>query len=448
MSSSEFEDYEYGSEDDEWSENEEEIDEEQVEIENTFYEADDIKKSKPAEALSKFLRVLDLESHKPYEEQQWRFQALKNTVLLECNLSQYEEMCTHLSQLVEMMDSVARNDATDAINAVIDASGKIQDPEYSMKVLAMTIEKLKESKNQRLLFNTQAKLAKLYLERKDLEKAESTIQELIKSCQHPDGQDDSSKAQSLIEAYALEIQVCTLKKNNKRLKEVFKRCEALNADVSDPRIIGVIKESGSKMYMSEKLWENALSEQFEAFKCYQEVGNPRAKTMLKYVVLTGILCSSDINPFDSQEAKVYKDDPEIMALRRLRDAYEANNMIEVQGILNDPSVHILDDPYIAQYMEDLLRTVRLSVLQAKLKPYKAVKLSYLANNLQITEQSLINLLVELIIEGKIAARIDEVEGIVETTGGDRTTGRKEEAYNKWVRSLGSLHFQIIERIRT
>ena len=248
MSSS---DYDYNSAEGSWSD-EVEVDEAQVLIENTFYEAEDIQKRNPREALEGFLRVLDLESSKPIEEQQWRFKSLKNVIVLECSFGEYEKMCNHLSSIISMMDLVARNDATEAINHILDASSKITDPYYSMRVLTMTIDKLKESKNFRLLFNTNSRLAKYYLDKGEMEKAKNTISELVGYCLLPDGTEDPLKSSSLIEAYALEMQLCTLTKNARRMKILYKKTETLNADVSDPRIIGIIKECGSKMYMSEK----------------------------------------------------------------------------------------------------------------------------------------------------------------------------------------------------
>ncbi|CAG9329981.1 unnamed protein product [Blepharisma stoltei] len=446
-SGSEFEEYEYDSDKEGWSD-EEDVDEELVTIENTFYEADDIKKTNPEDALTGFLKVLELEGNRPESEQQWRFKALKNVVVLECTLGFYEPMCSHLAELIGLIDTVASNDATDAINSIIDVSSKITDPTYSMRVLSMILEKLKESGKSRLVFNTQTKLAKLYLERNDVENAESTISELVSSCHLPNGQVDNSKSQSLLEAYALEIQLCTVTKNSKRMKEIFKKTESLNADVTDPRIIGVIRESGSRMYMSEKSWDKALTELFEAFKCYQEVGNPRAKTILKYVTLASIMANSNINPFHSLEAKVYKDDPEIIAMMRLRSAYETNDMVEVQRILFDKSIKLLDDSYISQYMDDFLRGVRLSVLQAKIKPYKAVRVGFLAQELQISPDSVFSLLIELIMDGKIDAKIDQVDGIVELTSAisDATT-RREEAFKKWTRNLRSINSTLIEKVR-
>jgi len=57
-------------------------------------------------------------------------------------------------------------------------------------------------------------------------------------------------------------------------------------------VLGIIKECGGKMYMSEKRWEKALEELYESFKFYQDSGNFRARTVLKYVILASILSGS------------------------------------------------------------------------------------------------------------------------------------------------------------
>lgn len=88
----------------------------------------------------------------------------------------------------------------------------------------------------------------------------------------------------------------------------------LESVINDPRVMGIIKECGGKMYMSEKKWETALEELFDCFKFYQESGNIKAKNILIYVILASMLCSTTINYADTREAKVYRDDKQIMAI--------------------------------------------------------------------------------------------------------------------------------------
>ena len=49
----------------------------------------------------------------------------------------------------------------------------------------------------------------------------------------------------------------------------------------------------------------------QAFKNYDEAGNVRRVQCLKYMVLANMLMESNVDPFDAQEAKPYKQDPEV-----------------------------------------------------------------------------------------------------------------------------------------
>ena len=207
--------------------------------------------------------------------------------------------------------------------------------------------------------------------------------------------------------------MCTATKNTKRMKSVYPQTTNLNSVINDPRVVGIIKECGGKMFMSEKKWEKALEEMFESFKNYQESGNPRAKTVLKYVILASILSGSQINYSGTREAKVYKDDPQIIAIMNLRIAFENNDINLIQQILADKNNQILDDPFINQYLDDLLRNIRLNVLIAKVKPYKSVSLEYLANQLNVSRDEIRSLLAELILEEKVKGEIDQLNGFLE-----------------------------------
>ena len=77
--------------------------------------------------------------------------------------------------------------------------------------------------------------------------------------------------------------------------------------------------------------------------------------MLKYVVLANMLALSSINPFDSREAKVYQDDPEISAMASLRNAYEQNDINTIDQLLTNPSYRILSDAFIRTYLQETLK---------------------------------------------------------------------------------------------
>lgn len=85
---------------------------------------------------------------------------------------------------------------------------------------------------------------------------------------NPNSPYDPDKSNLLLETFALEIQMCDQIKDKKRMARIYPQTMNLDAVISDPRVMGIIKECGGKLYMSEKKWELALEEMFDCFKFY------------------------------------------------------------------------------------------------------------------------------------------------------------------------------------
>lgn len=86
-------------------------------------------------------------------------------------------------------------------------------------------------------------------------------------------------------------------------QSIYEDTLRVRSAIPHPRIMGVIRECGGKMWMAERAWEKASTDFFESFKQYDESGSPQRIQVLKYLVLAYMLMGSDINPFDSQETK-------------------------------------------------------------------------------------------------------------------------------------------------
>ncbi|VDK25668.1 unnamed protein product, partial [Anisakis simplex] len=121
-----------------------------------------------------------------------------------------------------------------------------------------------------------------------------------------------------------------------------------------------------------------------------------------------MLTKSDINPFDSQEAKPFRHDTEIMAMNRLVGAYQNNDIREFENILKQNRETIMADPFIREHIEELLNNIRSQVLLQLSQPYSRIQLSYLADELHISVKEVVVLLVELILDGSLSATIDEI----------------------------------------
>ena len=93
--------------------------------------------------------------------------------------------------------------------------------------------------------------------------------DLKKTCRKADAENDSlldvdvydvSKGKEILEVFAMEIQMCIDTREQLRMKQIYNLTQKFTAVIEDPRVVGIIKECGGKMYMSEKRWSKALEE--------------------------------------------------------------------------------------------------------------------------------------------------------------------------------------------
>lgn len=71
-----------------------------------------------------------------------------------------------------------------------------------------------------------------------------------------DGEDDLKKGTQLLEIYALEIQMYTAQKNNKKLKALYEQSLHIKSAIPHPLIMGVIR--GMIVYKSPSFTEHLL----------------------------------------------------------------------------------------------------------------------------------------------------------------------------------------------
>ncbi|XP_050077740.1 COP9 signalosome complex subunit 2 [Anopheles maculipalpis] len=414
-----------------------------VDLENQYYNSKALKEEAPQDALKSFQKVLDLENG---EKGEWGFKALKQMIKLNFKLQNYPEMMTRYKQLLTYIKSaVTRNHSEKSINSILDYISTSKNMELLQNFYETTLEALKDAKNDRLWFKTNTKLGKLYFDRNDFGKLQKILKQLHQSCQTDDGEDDLKKGTQLLEIYALEIQMYTVQKNNKKLKALYEQSLHIKSAIPHPLIMGVIRECGGKMHLREGEFEKAHTDFFEAFKNYDESGSSRRTTCLKYLVLANMLMKSGINPFDSQEAKPYKNDPEILAMTNLVMAYQNNDIMEFEAILRNNRNNIMADQFIREHIEDLLRNIRTQVLIKLIRPYTKITIPFISSELNIEPAEVESLLVSCILDNTIQGRIDQVNQVLELNKEARC-GERDIAIEKLATQINSVQAAIINKM--
>jgi len=380
------------------------------------------------------------------EKGEWGFKAHKQTVKLQFKRAQYKEMMVAYKEMLTFIKAaVTRNYSEKVINKILDLVSGSQQMDLLQELYETTLSALQEAKNDRLWFKTNLKLGKLWYDLAEYSRLQRIIKELNRSCQREDGSDDLTKGTQLLEVYALEIQMYTATKNNKKLKSLYQKALQIKSAIPHPRIMGVIRECGGKMHMAQREWEKARNDFFEAFKNYDEAGVGRRVQCLKYLVLATMLLNSDINPFDSQEAKPYKNDPEILAMTNLVNAYMRNEIREFEKILKSNSRTIMGDAFIKMYIDDLLKNIRTQVLLKVITPYTRIRIPFIATELNIPASEVETLLVSLILDGQIDGHIDQLGQLLLLTekAGD---AKKYAAVDKWSAQLATLQQTVFNKL--
>jgi COP9 signalosome complex subunit 2 len=158
-----------------------------------------------------------------------------------------------------------------------------------------------------------------------------------------------------------------------------------------------------------------------------------------------MLMKSGINPFDSQEAKPYKNDPEILAMTNLVSAYQNDDINEFEKILRSNRQTIMEDPFIREHIEDLLRNIRTQVLIKLIRPYTRIHIPFISQELNIDTEEVEALLVSCILDKAIHGRIDQARQILLLD--QKSQGAASyAALDKWTTQLQSLHGVIVSKV--
>jgi len=409
-------------------------DESDVDTENQYYNSKGLKETDVEGALKGLAKVVELQGS---ELSEWGFKALKQQMKLYFKMAKYDIMTAKYKELLTYVKSaVTRNYSEKSINTILDYVCEVDNTALLEEFYRITLAGLMEVNNERLLFKTNLKLGNLYLNREDYKGLVRVLSDLHKSCQLEDGTPDSKKGTQQLEICALEIQMYTKQKNFRKLKDLYEQSLNFKSAIPRPLDAGIIRECGGKMHMRDGQWADAHTDFFESFKSYDESGSQRRIQCLKYLVLANMLMESTINPFDSQEAKPYKEHPQIVAMRNLVGAFQHNDIRQFEKILANNCDKITDDPFMKEYIDDLLTSIRTQVILKAVKPYDNIRLDALGMMLNISPDVVEKLLVLLLLEGRLKGSIDQVSQVFHKKVESKVS--KFDAMSKWAESTNSL----------
>jgi COP9 signalosome complex subunit 2 len=190
--------------------------------------------------------------------------------------------------------------------------------------------------------------------------------------------------------------------------------------------------------MEDRQFTDGYKKLYEAFEYFVESGSDLMIPCLKYMLMANMLSTSDkVNPFADKSAQPLQQHKSIKPLSDLLDAYEKKDIKNFEEILRLHPQEFVEDEFLNQFIQEILTKVRIEVIKDKIKPYTSIRLGYLARNLNITSKEVEGLIVRLILDGEIFAKVDQINQVMVLLGSGGTTG-KYQSMEKWAKQLNAI----------
>jgi COP9 signalosome complex subunit 2 len=100
---------------------------------------------------------------------------------------------------------------------------------------------------------------------------------------------------------------------------------------------------------------------------------------------------------------------------------------------------IMDDAFIRSYIGELLKSLRTQYLIDLIKPYTRLELSFLARQVNVALDEVEELLIGLILEGRVEGRIDQVNMRLELDRKQSLEKKRYAALERWASVLEGVH---------
>jgi COP9 signalosome complex subunit 2 len=171
-----------------------------------------------------------------------------------------------------------------------------------------------------------------------------------------------------------------------------------------------------------------------------------------------MLSDTKINVFDSQEAKAFEKQKEILAMTKLTNAFLVEDIQQFEQIVFSSQQQW--DSFMKHNIQTLLNTIRSKILYKLIQPYEKITFHSLSLQLnQLSVQEIENLLTILILDQKIDGKIDQVNQILVINQSNqkqqkKTLEKKNKqettkflfAMEKWCLEIEKVHTKIVEKI--
>jgi 26S proteasome regulatory subunit N6 len=282
----------------------------------------------------------------------------------------------------------------------------------------------------------EAKLAALFLQRKEPLKAMTLIDELLTELRRLDDK------QMLTEVHLTESRVYHALQNIPKSKASLTACRtAANAIYVTPLLQAEIDEMSGILHCEETDYTTSFSYFLEAFDAYDQNNQPKsALSCLKYMILAKVLnnASNEVpSLLASKLALNFLGSVDLEAMSEIASAAKAKSLESFRKVTKEYSEHLRSDPLIDHNLDILYDKMLESNLLRIIHPYNVVEIEHIAKLINMTQAQVVQKLSQMVLDQKLSGILDEGRGqliIYDTSSEDASFSRSLEI----IGNLGSV----------
>jgi len=190
------------------------------------------------------------------------------------------------------------------------------------------------------------------------------------------------------------------------LRRLVSRAINIHADILGLDTFGTINECCGYVMLFEHKWSDAKQKFFEGFKNYDDSASPRRLPCLRYFVLASMLENSGVNPFETREIKSLSSHEEILPVARLWSAFENRNVSEFNTAVQKA---FEKDVFARSFVPIMTLSFQRLKIAELIQAYSRVRISFIAQQLQISEEECKSIITQLVLDGRLSGCIDQTK---------------------------------------